>query len=368
MRGFGIPRPAEPGPGRILVPVLFALSLTVAPSPGAAAFPLPSLQAGLQVEAGDNLLEDSLAWSDQGLGLDLRLLQPVGERLSLLAGGGWTTYADHDELAEGSLQAGLWYSLAAPRLEVFEVRLQASGQRHADGYSLYDQRRTSLQLAARGKPRGGLRPRGQLLLAETRFPSAPDSQRVDAREVGLSFGVNWALDLPLALDLEAGAQGRRWFRLDEPVETMWSWTSLRASRPLGSRWGMRAQVDRRWQGSPSGDQLAMLGEHGLDPADLLWSGWQGELSLQTGWLGWRTGLRGTRLAADFTALPGQEARRETRWEAGVVFSRTVRPAGLPAGWRLGAEVDLSRRWTDSSLTLYDVASTRGRLRLTLTSP
>lgn len=355
------------GRRRGLPALLLAALLALAPSP-ALALGAPSLQAALRLDAGDNLLEDSLAWEDQGAGLDLRLLQPLAGPVALLAGGGWTGYADHGELAERDLQAGLWASLPTPRLEVLDARLTVAGHQHEESYAVYDQRRLALHLAARARPVGGLRPRGQLEVSETRFPSAPDSQRVDAREAGLVLGLNWALDLPLALDLETGVQARRWFRLDEPVSTLWSWTSLRLSRPLGPRWGLRLQADRRWQGTPPRDELDVLGEHGLDPADLLWDGWQGEAGLQTGVAGWRLSLRGTLLEADFVALPGQEARRETRREATAGLARTWLPAALPAGWRLALDLQLSRRWTDSSLALYDVASTRGGLRLTLTSP
>jgi hypothetical protein len=334
----------------------------------AAARPAPSLQLSFQAEAGDNLLEDSLAWSDQGLGLDLRLFQPLAERLALTAGGGWTGYSDHDELAERRVHGGILLTLPAHRLESLEARLGLSGQIHADDFSIYDQRRGSLQLAARGRPLGGLRPRGQLVVSETRFPSAPDSQQVDAREFGASLGINWAMALPLAVDLEAGSQSRRWFKLETPVVTAWHWTSLRLSRPLGTRWGLRLQLDRRWQPEPDGAELGVLGEHGLDPADLLWDGWQGEVGLQTGMAGWRVALRGSRLHADYTALPGQDGRRETRWESTASLSRTLALGAWSAGWRALVELEVARRWTDSSLPLYDVVSTRGGLRLSIASP
>ncbi len=176
-------------------------------------------------------------------------------------------------------------------------------------------------LGARRRQGERLRLRSQFLASATSFPSVPDSLDADYRDLSLALGANLALDLPLALDLESGVQLRRYRDLDPPVDTPWLWTSLRLSRPLGERTGLRLLTSRRWQLAPGADDLLSLTESGLDPGELLWDGWQVEAGLQRLGRRWRSSLTVGWLAAEYAAEPGSSARHDESLQTALACSR-----------------------------------------------
>ncbi len=342
------------------------LAITVAmglcPVPGHAWSP-PDVRVSLDSHWTDNELADSTRQADAGGLLGLRLRQPLGP-FSVEAGGNAQRHADHAELDQSSqsLLAGL--SMAPGKWENVWAHAGLFTQRYAEDYRLYDRQRLFAATGLRRSMLTRLKGRAQLQVASTRFPSYPDSQHANFRDVALTLGANASLPWPLAVDVEGAWQERRYVDLDPAVATAWLWSSLRLSRPLGERVGLRLQGSGRWQLSQSAVELDSLTANGLDPAELLFDGWQAELGLQRLGRHWRNHFTVENLWATYTAEPGFAPRHD---QSLALRLGATRGLSLRQGWVLSLDMELSRRWTQSSLPLYDAATTHFRVGLNVGS-
>lgn len=325
---------------------------------------MPELRAALDAHWTDNELADSTRQADAGALATLRLRQTLGP-FSLEAGGSTQHHAEHGELDQGNHSLLAAVNLSPGRWESLWAHAGRFAQSYEAEYRLYDRERlfaaTGLRRALLPRVKG----RAQLQAASTRFPSYPDSQHADYRDVALTLGLNASLPWPLALDVEGAWQERRYVDMAPQVATAWLWSSLRLSRPLGERLGLRVQGSRRWQMSQSTVELDSLAANGLDPAELLFDGWQGELGLQRLGRQWRNHLTVEGLWATYAAEPGFAPRQDRSWFLRVGAGRGLM---LRQGWTLNLDVEVSRRWTQSSVPLYDASTTQFRLGVGLGSP
>jgi hypothetical protein len=325
----------------------------------------PALQLGLKGGWTDNLLGDSLGQQDGSLALTLRLNQPLTRRLALEAGGSLTRFGDHDELDESNHSLALQTGGSTPAFENLWAQAGWFRQSYQGDYNLYDRDRLSLGLGLRRHQGQALRLRSQLQLSATAFPSYPDSLEADYRDAALSLGANLSLAWPLSLDLETGLQVRRYPELEPLVDTPWLWSTLRVSRPLGNRLGLRLQASRRWQLTADGNDLATLSANGLDPGELLWDGWRAELGLQHAGRRWRSSVSVDWLSADYAAEAGSAARQD---EGLGVLLGSSRAWTLAHGWQLLLSLEGSQRRTRSTLSFYDTTTNSLRAGLALQSP
>jgi|GEM_PF-2146891 len=324
----------------------------------------PSLRAALDAHWTDNELADSTRQEDKGAVLNLRLRQPLGP-FSVEAGGSLDRHDQHSELDQSSHSALASLNLAPGHWESLWAHAGLFNQAYSGDYQLYDRRRLFAAAGLRRVLVPHLKGRAQAQAATTRFPSYPDSLQANYRDLVLTVGLNGALPWPLAVDVEGGLQERRYVDMSEPVATAWSWSTLRLSRPLGERLGLRLQGSRRWQMSQSAVELDSLAANGLDPGELLYDGWQAELGLQHLGRRWRSTLSAERLWASYAAEPGVSARKDQSLALSLGATRAL---PLRQGWTLGLNLQLSRRWTRSSVAFYNTPSTLAQVGLSLALP
>ncbi|MBD3165554.1 hypothetical protein GF324_03065 [bacterium] len=302
----------------------------------------PWFSVTLHGSANSNVFADSAETYDTSSSLGLDLAQPLSGTLLGVYSGGIDSYVEYGSLGSHYHDVGFdWYT-RPEGLDELWVLGGAYWLFYRDTYALYSKR--TFYLDAGASRTWNERTRGRLFASagRTRYPDSPDTLDVHHEDFSVGGGVNYAFDLPLALDVELMHEARRYFTMDDPRTTSFLVGTVRLSGPLDPRTGFAAELTMREQIDPGQDNLVALYRAGVDPGTLLWDGWAAGATLNHILDAWKLTLDYRYGEYDYSeALPldflasREDARGEAMFTAERVLNggpRWVRPT-LVFGYR-----------------------------------
>jgi|GEM_PF-2216567 len=233
----------------------------------------------------NNLFADSTNIEDYYSSLNFVYEQPLTDNLLLYYDGLGEIYYKTSSLTNLDHNAGIEVGkYIKNRGEIF-TGLSGFMLNYRDDYELFNRQGAGLKSGFRWISSPFVRWRSGVDLSYNDYPN-DDTLAVSYSESYLYLGVNIATKQKIALDISPGLQFRRYSELDTPANTSYFWINSRISRPIGDKTGVSLGAMIREQVSVSGDAISALVQGGIDPGDLLWSGYNVNASLNYGKMPW----------------------------------------------------------------------------------